>query len=154
MTIAATRTGGVRTSASIGPPVREVVAVVLEHHGRIALFRRSLGVRHDRGLWHCITGYLEAGVSPEQQALAELHEEAGVTLDQLSDFEHRASFDLTGRNGDLWLVHTFKAVTGRRRLLINEEHDKYRWTSPAKVRRFSNRVEWLGHVLDAALHPS
>lgn len=138
-------------TASLVTSTREVIAVVLECRGRIALFRRSQFVGHDRGLWHCITGYVDAGISPLQQALTELHEEAGVTLSELSDFEHCSSFDLEDSRGGQWLVHTFKAVTGRRRLLINEEHDKYRWITPANVKRFSNRVDWLPHVLDAAL---
>lgn len=57
---------------------QKVVAVILEHHGRIALFKRSQTVRHDQNLWHCVTGYLEPGTSPGQQALMELHEETGL----------------------------------------------------------------------------
>ncbi|MFE4833584.1 hypothetical protein ACFRAU_02755 [Arthrobacter sp. NPDC056691] len=37
-------------------------------------------------------------------------------------------------------MHTFTAVSKRRRLTINDEHDAYRWTVPAKISRFSNRV--------------
>lgn len=153
MTVAPDLTDRVEGRTYTAQPVHEVVAVVLEHHNRIALFRRSHLVRHDRGLWHCITGYLEAGSSPRQQALTELYEEAGVAPEELCEFEHCASFDLADHRGDPWLVHTFKAVTTRRRLLINEEHDSYRWTAPAKVSRFSNRVEWLSCVLDTVLQP-
>jgi 8-oxo-dGTP pyrophosphatase MutT (NUDIX family) len=139
--------GGIPTAAA----AHEVVAVVLEHHGRIALFKRSRTVQHDRGLWHCITGYIDAGASPQQQALVELNEETGLTPVDLSRFEKRASLLLADDSGNPWLVHTFKAVTTRRRLCINEEHDTYRWTAPAKVSRFTNRVEWLDLTLNAAL---
>ncbi|WP_423184996.1 NUDIX domain-containing protein [Arthrobacter sp. NyZ413] len=137
------------TTAPAAP--QEVVAVILEHHGRIALLKRSKTVGHDQNRWHCVTGYLEPGASPEQQALMELHEEAGLGPMELSCLESRASLALTDPTGRPWLVHTFKAVTSRRRLRLNEEHVSYRWTHPAKVSRFSNRVDWLGLVLDAAL---
>ncbi|MGY3565441.1 NUDIX domain-containing protein [Sinomonas sp. RB5] len=130
---------------------REVVAIVLEHHGRIALLRRSRAVHHDRGLWHCVTGYLDPGTAPRQQALLELYEETGLTGAEIV-LEPCGPLVLPDRGGDRWLVHAFKASTTRRRLRMNEEHDAYRWAKPAKVRRFSNRVEWLDAVLGAALH--
>lgn len=131
-------------------PPRAVVAVIVERHGRIALFRRSQSVGHDRGRWHCITGYLESGASPEEQAFVELREETGLTENDLTDFRPGAPLLLTDHRGDPWLVHTFKAVTPRRRLAINDEHDDFRWAAPSKVRRFSNRVAWLDQVLEAA----
>jgi 8-oxo-dGTP pyrophosphatase MutT (NUDIX family) len=137
------------TPAAAAP--HEVVAIVLEHHGHIALLKRSQAVGHDQNLWHCITGYLEPGTSPRQQALRELFEETGLEPTDLSCLESRAPLILTDHTGSPWLVHTFKAVTSRRRLRLNEEHVSYRWTRPAKVSRFSNCVEWLGLVLDAAL---
>jgi 8-oxo-dGTP pyrophosphatase MutT (NUDIX family) len=131
-------------------PPRAVVAVIVERHGRIALFRRSQSVGHDRGRWHCITGYLESGATPEEQAFLELREETGLTENDLTDFRQGAPLLLTDHRGNPWLVHTFTAITPRRKLTINDEHDSYRWATPSKVRRFNNRVAWLDHVLEAA----
>jgi ADP-ribose pyrophosphatase YjhB (NUDIX family) len=130
-----------------GTAVREIVAIVLENHGRVALLRRSRAVRHDRGLWHCVTGYLDPGAAPRDQAWVELHEETGLTPEEVQ-LERCGPLILPDQSGALWLVHTFKASTSRRRLSINEEHDAYRWAKPAKVSRFSNRVAWLGAVLE------
>lgn len=69
-----------------------VVAVVIEWRGKIALFKRSQHLHHDRGLWHCVTGYLEPGVTPKQQALDELLEETGIHPTNLLDL--RAGPDL------------------------------------------------------------
>lgn len=129
---------------------RAVVAVVVQRHGRIALFRRSQSVGHDRGRWHCITGYLEPGTSPEGQAITELREETGLTQNDLTDFRQGEPLLLTDHRGSPWLVHTFTAATSRRKLTINDEHDDFRWAAPSKVRRFSNRVAWLDQVLEAA----
>jgi ADP-ribose pyrophosphatase YjhB (NUDIX family) len=147
-TLQALRADTERTSAC---PPREVVAVVVEWRGRIALFKRSQSVGHERGLWHCITGYLEAGISPRQQALAELEEEAGLKLQDLAAFQAAGQLLISDNAGNPWLVHTYTAVTSRRRLTINDEHDAYRWTVPAKISRFSNRVPWLDIILHARL---
>ena len=56
-------TSAAKDCITVRPP-RAVVAVVVEWRGRIALFKRSQSVGHERGLWHCITGYLEPGVPP------------------------------------------------------------------------------------------
>jgi 8-oxo-dGTP pyrophosphatase MutT (NUDIX family) len=128
---------------------REVVAVAVQWRGRIGLFRRSDAVAHDRGRWHCITGYLEPGSPPHRQALVELHEETGLRAADLDSFAACDVLTLPDGQGFVWTVHTFKAVTTRRRLELNDEHDAYRWVRPQAVERFSNRVSWLSSVLDA-----
>ncbi|WP_180987475.1 NUDIX domain-containing protein [Arthrobacter sp. AFG20] len=142
---------GPRADCITARPPRPVVAVVVEWRGRIALFKRSQSVGHEGGLWHCITGYLEPGVSPRQQALVELEDEAGLTLQDLAGFESRDPLLISDDGGNPWVVHTFTAVSKRRRLVINDEHDTYRWTVPSKISRFSNRVPWLDNVLQGTL---
>lgn len=137
----------------IAPPDRRVVAVVIECRGRIALFKRSRTVRHDRGLWHCISGFVERGASPKQQALEELFEECGLEPSDLLTLKKGPALLLADDfGGSPWLVHTFTAVSHRRRLKINWEHELYRWTRPEKTRRFFNRVAWLDTVLEATDH--
>lgn len=128
---------------------RAVVAVIVEWRGRIALFKRSQSVGHDQGRWHCITGYLEPGTTPEEQALMELREETGLIENELIDFRHGVPLRLRDEWGNPWLVHTFTVISPRRRLIINDEHDAFRWVAPSKISRFSNRVAWLDRVLDA-----
>ena len=128
------------------PLTNTVVAVVIEWRGKIALLKRSQNVRHDKGMWHCITGYLEPGTTPMQQALEELIEEAGVYAENLLDFRPGPALVITS-GAEPWLIHTFTAVTSQRRLRIDWEHDSYRWIAPSKVRRFGNRVAWLDDVL-------
>jgi 8-oxo-dGTP pyrophosphatase MutT (NUDIX family) len=129
-----------------------VIAAVVEWRGRIALFKRSQRPGHDRGLWHCITGYVEAGTTPEQQAIEELFEETGLEANDLLDLRKGRALVMTDGFGTPWLIHTFTAVTSRRRLKINWEHDSYRWTTARKAKRFTNRVIWLDSVLDATGH--
>jgi ADP-ribose pyrophosphatase YjhB (NUDIX family) len=131
-----------------------VIATVIQCRGRIALFRRSRRPGHDSGLWHCITGFLEAGAAPEQQTLEELFEETGLQATDLQALHQGPDLVVADDSGAPWLVHTFTALTTRRRLKINWEHDSYRWTDPRKARRFTNRVTWLDSVLEATGHHS
>jgi 8-oxo-dGTP pyrophosphatase MutT (NUDIX family) len=136
--------------ATAGPAAhdRMVVAVCVERCGRVALFKRSKQVAHDQGRWHCITGYVEHGVTPEQQALEELSEETGLRAVDLTELRPGPRLTLADGQGQVWLVHTFTAVTTRRRLTMNWEHDSYRWTAPRKVARFDGRVYWLDDVIE------
>lgn len=129
---------------------RTVVAVVVLWRGRVGLFRRSASVDHDQGLWHCVTGYVEADVTPLQQAFAELDEETGLRVIDLNSFVEGDVLELTDVLGGAWTVHTYRATTTRRRLFLNAEHDAYKWVEPRAVARFGNRVSWLADVLRAA----
>jgi len=132
------------------PLERTVVAVVLEWRGRVALLRRGVGVAHDRGRWHCVTGYVDQGSTPEEQAWRELHEETGLGVAELDAFEVGHVISLVDEAGRNWSVHTFRAVTTQRRLRLDDEHDAYRWVRPVAVSGYDNRVAWLDDVLDAA----
>lgn len=128
-------------------PPQVVMAVVVEWRGKIALFKRSQSAEHECGRWNCIIGYLKPAVSPGQQALTALWEVAGLTWQDLGGFEAGEPLPIFDDSGNPWLVHTFTAVSKRRRLVINDEHDTYRWTVPSKISRFSNRVPWLDTIL-------
>lgn len=129
---------------------RTIVAVAVLWRGRVGLFRRSAHVDHDRGLWHCVTGYVEPGVTPLEQAFAELLEETGLGVIDLEAFVEGDVLELTDAHGEVWTVHTYRANTTRRRLVLNEEHDAHKWVEPRAVARFGNSVSWLEEVLTAA----
>ena len=127
---------------------RAVVAVVLSWRGRIGLFKRSSSVGGGAGMWHCITGYLEDGAEPAEQALAELCEEAGLSREDVLELEPCGVLQLLDGAGDTWLVHAFRARTERRRLALNWENVAYRWVPVKSVPRFDGQVSWLRDVLD------
>jgi len=68
----------------------------------------------------------------------------------LESFDPGDILTLPDSQGLAWTVHTYRAVSIRRRLRLNDEHDTYRWVQPKAVARFSNRVGWLGPVLVAS----
>jgi 8-oxo-dGTP pyrophosphatase MutT (NUDIX family) len=129
--------------------LQAVVAVVLKWRGRTGLFLRSKTATHDPSRWHCITGYVEPGTTPWQQAVQELFEETGLTVADLTSLAEGRELSLADVSGQQRTVHTFQAMTHVRRLRLNDEHDEYRWVAPDRLPRFGNRVRWLGEVLDA-----
>ena len=129
-----------------------VVAVVLQWRGKIAMLKRSNTVGHDRGRWHCITGYLEPGASPREQALLELTEKTGLTGSDVLNLRPGPKLTLHDKSGANWTVHTFTAVTSNRRLSLDWEHESFKWTAPEKTARYTNRVPWLDTVLVATGH--
>jgi len=67
----------------------------------VLLTRRSARLRNHPGQWALPGGSMDAGESPEQAALRELHEEVGLRLDEsailgrLDDFVTRSGFAIT-----------------------------------------------------------
>lgn len=134
------------------PPVltREVVAAVLLHGDDVCLLRRSQAVGSDRGLWHCVTGYVEPAIAPLTQAITEIGEigeETGLRTDELV---------LRGEEvlaiGD-WTVHVLCFSAAHRRVQLNWENDACRWVDAHRPLAIPV-VPWLPHVLQTALTPS
>ncbi|WP_413810971.1 NUDIX domain-containing protein [Streptomyces sp. OE57] len=130
--------------------LRQVVAVVLMWRGRVGLFKRSGSVQHDAGLWHCITGYLDADSDPVRQAIQEIWEETLLPARALEQLTAGPTLRLADpRGGPDWTVHTFLARTSQRRLTLNWEHKTYRWVWPWRLSQFDGQVAWLTDVLRA-----
>lgn len=132
---------------------RQVVAVVVTSVGRIALFRRSQEVSHDRGLWHCVTGYLPPGVAARAQAVEELHEETGLHREAFDGIRTGPVLTLAGQHEDTWLVHTFTCEIPSSGMRLNWEHDAMRWIAPGGVPA-PGQVPWLVDVVDALREPA
>ncbi len=144
--------GHARRAARGPAECRAVVAVTLWHQGELCLLRRSQLVGSDTGLWQCVTGYLEPGISPEAQARTELYEETGLSAGGLDLLRASASFVLTGDDGTVWTIHPFTALTQTGTLALNWEHDAYRWVNPSAIPT-ADQVPWLPHVLAANVAP-
>jgi hypothetical protein len=126
----ATRRGTLRRYFA-HPHCPRVVAVVVEWQRKIAPLKRSRNRDHDRGLWHCTTSYLEPGVSPKQQ-VEEIFGRNGPECGKPPRPSGWPCLVINDDDSEPWLVHAFTAVTSRRRLEIDWEHDAYRWTAPTR----------------------
>lgn len=95
--------------------VTHLVAVAVQRRGKFVFIRRSSGVAHDVGLWHCTSGYLEVVCSqwPRRSPSCMRKQVSRSLIYQTSKREER--FDCAeqpGRNG----ASMFLAETAVRRL--------------------------------------
>lgn len=117
--IGAALAGFVRLQAAAGPQQPAAVALTLIEEGTgaqlahvsaptgwsrqaaVLLTRRAADLRAHAGQWALPGGRIDAGESPEQAALRELHEEvgldlpAGAVLGRLDDYVTRSGFAIT-----------------------------------------------------------
>jgi ADP-ribose pyrophosphatase YjhB (NUDIX family) len=101
----------------------------------ILLVRRSQKVRTYRGAWAGVSGYLEPGVTPLEQAYTELREEVALPADAvqlLREGESLAVHDAA--QGLSWVVHPFLfALDAPERIKTDWEATEHRWVTPAEL---------------------
>ena len=97
---------------------------------------------HQGGTWALPGGALDSHEEPEDAAVREAHEEAGLTADQLVVLERVQTAVITGTNGASW---TYTTVIAEAATLLdtvpNRESSELRWVS-------------VDEVIDLPLHPS
>jgi ADP-ribose pyrophosphatase YjhB (NUDIX family) len=116
-------------------PTHVVTAFLLRtDRGRdeILLVRRSERVRTYRGAWAGVSGYLEPGVTPLDQAYTELSEEASLPREAVQLL--RTGEPLPVRDdaqGLSWVVHPFLfALAEPDRIRTDWEATEHQWVTP------------------------
>jgi 8-oxo-dGTP pyrophosphatase MutT (NUDIX family) len=135
---------------------RSVIACFLRYDGKICLLKRSQLVGSSPGRWHCVTGFLEPGVQPLDQALTEIVEETGFDAEavQWIGAPEPLRMERPGQ-GWVWVVYPFLFETPSPSLRLDWEHDEYRWIDPSELAT-SDCVSWIRDVwgaLGEAVHP-
>jgi 8-oxo-dGTP diphosphatase len=141
-------------SAASGGPTHVVTCFVLRSksgHDEVLLAQRSQRVRTYRGAWGGISGYVEPGISPIDQAYTELSEEAGLARDDVDLL--RSGEPITFRDEAIpqdWVVHPFLFRLLRPdRVRSDWEAVQFRWFAPEDVAALPTvprLAEALSHV--------
>jgi len=118
----------------------QVVTCILEHEGKILLFKRSNLVGTYRGLWGGVAGYVEELEDPYDTAVKEIRQEAGIGLDALKLVRKGEPIEFSdiydGRRYD-WIVHPFLFhIRSKELVRIDWEHEEYRWVTPSELKKF------------------
>jgi 8-oxo-dGTP diphosphatase len=104
-------------------------------HDEVLLAQRSQRVRTYRGAWGGISGYLEPGVTPLDQAYTELREETGLARDDVELI--RVGEPMPFRDEALaqnWIVHPFLfRVLRPERIRHDWEADTFAWYEPSAL---------------------
>ncbi len=131
---------------------RHVVTSFLQFRGKVLLLRRSGKVGTYRSRWAAVSGYLGENEEPLQRARIEIHEEVGLTSEQL-DFvrsgEVLRAFD--EQTNVVWIVHPFLFEVNERKDRLDWEHSEIKWVEPRELARYEtvpklretyDRVRW------------
>lgn len=104
-------------------------------HDEVLLVRRSQRVRTYKGAWGGISGYLEANVTPREQALTEIREETGLRMTDADLRVEGEPLPVEDRaQGLSWIVHPFLVVVPNIDQIVTDwEADEMRWVRPEDV---------------------
>jgi 8-oxo-dGTP diphosphatase len=139
------------TSGEDEQPTHVVTCFVLRRdRGRdeLLLVQRSEKVRTYRGAWAGVSGYVEPGVTPLQQAYQELSEETSLSQQDVQLL--RTGEPLAFRDesiGQSWVVHPFLfAIAQPDRVRTDWEAVGMQWVAPEQVRQLAT-VPMLAEAL-------
>jgi len=117
---------------------RYVVTCFLEYDNKILLLRRSERVGVYRGRWAGVSGYIEEGNTPYEQALEEIREETGLGGEDIQLVREGELLEVIDEEiGRKWIVHPFRfRVIRPEKIKIDWEHTEMKWTDPEEIEQY------------------
>lgn len=113
-----------RRSIGHQPLLLPGAAVILENEDRRILLQKR---RHPQNTWGLPGGLMELGESAEETAIREVHEETGLTIDNLRLFGVYSGAMATAANGDCYypiiIVYCTRSFRGQMRIDPEESED-------------------------------
>ena len=125
-----------------------VVTSFLAADQSILLLRRSSKVGSHRGKWSAVSGYLEGTEQALTRAVTEIHEEVGLSAEQINLVrigETVRAYD--EENDTVWIIHPFLFDAKSKAIKLDWENIDYRWVAPAELRSYDT-VPKLREALD------
>lgn len=127
---------------SVARPTPVVTSFLLRLDGpepRLCLVRRSRHVGSYHAQWAGISGFLEEGVSPEEQAYTEICEEMGLQKQQVRLLKRGEVVEhLDEALGRRWLVHPFLVeVLTPNAMQLDWEAEEMRWIAPSELANYA-----------------
>ncbi len=137
-------------------PTHVVTCFLLRREGgreEIFLVRRSQRVRTYRGAWAAVSGYLEPGVTPLEQAYTEIREETGVAAADLRLLKEGDTIAFIDEAiAQSWVVHPFLfELAPAAALKTDWEATEHAWIVPETIGTYE-MVPKLAEAL-AAVYP-
>jgi ADP-ribose pyrophosphatase YjhB (NUDIX family) len=120
---------------------------------RLCIVRRSQRVGSYHAHWAGISGFIEQGVTPEEQALTEIREETGLQGTQVRLLRRGAVVEYVDEElKRRWLVHPFLAETpAPEAIKLDWEAEEMRWIAAEELINFET-VPKLQEAFRSARH--
>lgn len=109
-----------------------VGAVIANQNGEILLIKRSQKLDWHPGEWEIVYGRIAQHESPESGLVREVSEELGINIvtgAPLTCWHIYRGHEETAENELIGI--TFVATTKKVKIQLSDEHDEYRWVTPA-----------------------
>jgi 8-oxo-dGTP diphosphatase len=105
---------------------------------RILIVRRSQRVGSYNARWAGISGFLETGVTPDEQAYTEIREETGLQREQVRMLKRGAVVEHEDASiGRHWYIHPFLfEVRTPDSIALDWEATEMRWIVPSEIQDY------------------
>ena len=119
----------------------------------ILLVRRSQRVGSYQAHWAGVSGFVEEGVSPDEQAYTEIREETGLLGEHVRMRKRGAVVEYEDASiGRHWFIHPYLFdVLTPEAIRIDWEATEMRWIAPAELEQFET-VPKLKDAYDSAVN--
>jgi 8-oxo-dGTP pyrophosphatase MutT (NUDIX family) len=135
------------------PEIKQGITSFLESKGEILILLRSKSVSTYQGIWGGVSGGLDEGKTPDQQALLEIKEETGLSETDFALVKRGpplAFYD--SQIGVQKIVYPYLFhVKDRTKIRIDWEHQKMKWIRPSDIDQYQTMPklkEALASVLE------
>ncbi|MGE5404311.1 MAG: NUDIX domain-containing protein [Candidatus Saccharibacteria bacterium] len=126
--------------APSSPEIMEthVVTCFVVHDEKILLLKRSGQVGTYQEKWAGVSGHIDEGNTPQQQALQELKEEVGLSDTAISSITEGPPVEVIDEVlSRKWVIHPFRVMVVDPELIkLDWEHTEYQWIIPEEMGQF------------------
>ncbi len=104
---------------------------------RILIVRRSQRVGSYNARWAGISGFLETGVTPDEQAYTEIREETGLQREQVRMLKRGAVVEHEDASiGRHWYIHPFLFEVRTPDAIALDWDTEMRWIAPSEIQDY------------------
>jgi 8-oxo-dGTP diphosphatase len=124
-----------------------IVAVIcfVEYKDKILLLKRSEEVGSMRGMWDNAGGYYDELITPEEIGHKELLEEAGITLEHITEMKEGTIIEFE-HNNKSYIYCLYYCTVSRESIILDYEHTDHMWVLPKDIENYDTVPYYLENL--------
>lgn len=128
-----------------------VINCIVRYQDKILLVKRSSDMRLYPNYWNGVSGFLDDSQSIEQKVKTELHEELGITANEIASITRGQVFDQEEEKyNKTWIVHPILVDIQTNQIKLDWEAQNYKWVKIEEVKNY-NLLPGFDLVLESFL---